>query len=156
METRTRVVVLGALAIASGVAFGVIIRKPHAAPHSSSTAPSTDEDETDPPVAAAEDFDAPGSVDGPHHAERSVASDFLGADEKPVLPPPPKNPETVAMLESKYHDSSPAEMQAALDSLLEVLDAHTHHRVQGENQPAQSELSPLYDELGWLSAHCAH
>jgi hypothetical protein len=154
MQTRTGVVVCGALTLALSLALGACSRKPHGAAQTDFIPPTVD-GLHDAITKATESGDLR-SADAAHRDDRALASAFPVLDDKPLRLPPPTDPQTRAELETKYHDSTPTEMQAALDSLLEVLDAQTHQRMQDKTLSPRNQVSALADEVGWLSERCAH
>jgi len=82
-------------------------------------------------------------------------------DETSLLPPYPFRHESqplarVGGIERNIRRAGFEDRQLRDDHLGGALDAQTHHRVKDPNPTAQSQISSLYDEVGWLSAHGAH
>lgn len=149
-----RVAVWIVLALLSGLGVAALSRAPRA-PATNALEPTVD----DPRGAKTASTIAHevGSAEADAKSERTPASAVPDREDQPERPPPPKNPKTRAELETKYHAATPAELQARLDSLLEVLDAQIHQRMPDKTQLLPREaLAKLSDEVGWLSERCAH
>jgi type IV secretory pathway VirB10-like protein len=151
MQKRTRVVVSGGLVLALIVTFAACSGKRHEPASTATAAPAADDGPEGNSSSAADS-----SPEDPVDVDPFAATPaFPELADAAVRPPPPKDPETRAKLETKYREVPPERMQAALDSLLEVLAAQTRNRIQDKDRLAsRSDLSALSDEVGWLSEHC--